>query len=58
MIRLAWEKPQTTDRIRLFDRPNTHANQVAAGMPVFSDESTVNVGASGQTHLNLRQDAG
>lgn len=44
MLRLAWDKPQIINRVWLFDRPNTHADQITAGMLIFSDGSTVSVG--------------
>jgi hypothetical protein len=43
-IRLDWERPQTIDRIWLFDRPNTHADQITAGQLLFSDGATITVG--------------
>jgi len=43
-LRLNWDKPQIINRIWLFDRPNTHADQVTAGKLIFSDDSTINVG--------------
>ncbi len=43
-LRLNWDKPQIVNRIWLFDRPNTHADQVTAGKLVFSDDSTITVG--------------
>jgi len=43
-LQLSWDKPQTINRIWLFDRPNTHADQVAAGTLIFSDGSSINVG--------------
>ena len=44
MLRLSWDNPQIIDRVWLFDRPNTHADQVNAGKLIFSDGSTINVG--------------
>ncbi len=44
MLRLNWDKLYTVNRIWLFDRPNTHADQVTAGRLVFSDGTTINVG--------------
>jgi hypothetical protein len=41
---LTWDEPYTVNRIWLFDRPNTHADQVTAGKLVFSDGTTINVG--------------
>ncbi len=43
MIRLAWDQPQTIDRVRLFDRPNG-VDQVLGGILVFSDASTIEFG--------------
>jgi hypothetical protein len=43
-LRLNWDKPQIINRVWLFDRPNTHADQVTGGKLVFSDDSTINVG--------------
>ncbi|MHC4084572.1 MAG: discoidin domain-containing protein [Planctomycetota bacterium] len=43
-LRLNWDKPQIVNRIWLFDRPNTHADQVTAGKLIFSDDSTITVG--------------
>ena len=43
-LQLKWDKTQTINRIWLFDRPNTHADQVTAGKLIFSDESTITVG--------------
>jgi hypothetical protein len=43
-LRLDWDKPKTINRIWLFDRPNTHADQVTAGKLIFSDGSSINVG--------------
>jgi hypothetical protein len=42
-LRLNWDKPQIINRIWLFDRPNTHADQVTAGKLIFSDDSTITV---------------
>jgi len=44
MLRLNWDNPQIVNRVWLFDRPNTHADQVTAGMLIFSDGSTITVG--------------
>jgi hypothetical protein len=44
MIRLTWSKPQTIDRIWLFDRPND-LDQITAGLLVFSDGTTIPIGA-------------
>jgi len=43
-LQLSWDKAQTINRIWLFDRPNTHADQVTAGTLIFSDGSKINVG--------------
>ncbi|MHC4556929.1 MAG: DUF7402 domain-containing protein [Planctomycetota bacterium] len=43
-LRLVWNKPYTINCIWLFDRPNTHADQVTAGMLIFSDGSKIIVG--------------
>ena len=43
-LRLNWDNPQIVNRVWLFDRPNTHADQVTAGMLIFSDGSTITVG--------------
>ena len=43
-LQLSWDKAQIINRIWLFDRPNTHADQVTAGMLTFSDGSTIKVG--------------
>jgi len=43
-LRLSWDEPHTINRIWLFDRPNTHADQVTAGVLIFSDDSTITVG--------------
>jgi hypothetical protein len=40
-LRLTWDQPQTIDRVWLFDRPNTHADQVTAGKLTFSDGSSI-----------------
>jgi len=42
-LQLSWDKPQTINRIWLFDRPNTHTDQVTAGTLTFSDGSAINV---------------
>jgi hypothetical protein len=44
LVRLRWDSPQRVDRVWLFDRPNTHADQVTSGLLVFSDGATLNVG--------------
>ena len=44
MLRLTWNEEQTIDRVWLFDRPNA-LDQVTSGMLVFSDGSTLPVGA-------------
>jgi hypothetical protein len=44
MLQLNWDKPQIINRIWLFDRPNTHADQVTACTLTFSDGSTITVG--------------
>jgi len=43
-LQLSWDKTQTITRIWLFDRPNTHADQVTTGTLIFSDGSSINVG--------------
>ena len=43
-LNLAWSTPQTVDSVVLFDRPNRD-DRVMAGTLVFSDGSTVAVGA-------------
>jgi len=43
-LRLTWNEEQTVDRVWLFDRPNTY-DQITGGLLVFSDGSTVSVGA-------------
>jgi hypothetical protein len=43
-LQLSWDKAQTINRIWLFDRPNTHADQVTAGTLIFSDGSSINIG--------------
>lgn len=43
-IRLSWKEPQRVSKIWLFDRPDLK-NQVMSGMLVFSDGSTIRVGA-------------
>jgi hypothetical protein len=43
-LQLSWDKTQTINRIWLFDRPNTHADQVTAGTLIFSDGSSINIG--------------
>ena len=42
---MSWDKAQIINRIWLFDRPNTNADQVTAGTLIFSDGSTINVGS-------------
>ena len=42
-IRLAWDQPQTIDRVWLFDRPNL-VDQVLAGELTLSDGTTYKVG--------------
>jgi hypothetical protein len=44
MVRLTWDAEQAVDRVWLFDRPNL-LDQVTGGMLIFSDGSTVPVGA-------------
>ncbi|NQT03980.1 MAG: hypothetical protein HQ580_18285 [Planctomycetes bacterium] len=44
-LRLSWDKPYTINRIWLFDRPNTHADQIISGRLAFSDGSNISVGA-------------
>ena len=43
-LQLSWDKAQIINRIWLFDRPNTNADQVTAGTLTFSDGSSINVG--------------
>jgi hypothetical protein len=43
-MQLSWDKVQNINRIWLFDRPNTNADQVTAGTLIFSDGSSINVG--------------
>ncbi len=43
-MRLNWDKPYIINRIWLFDRPNTHADQIISGRLTFSDGSTIKVG--------------
>jgi hypothetical protein len=47
-IRVAWSEPVTIDRVVLFDRPNLD-DRVTAGALVFSDGSSVSVGALGNS---------
>jgi len=47
-IRLAWTAPVTVDRVVLYDRPNAD-DRVNAGTLVFSDGSSVAVGALGNS---------
>lgn len=42
-LKLEWDKPQTIDRIVLFDRPNG-VDQITSGIITFSDGSTMDVG--------------
>lgn len=44
LIKLTWSSPEKIDRVWLFDRPN-NLDQVAAGMLLFSDGSTLATGA-------------
>lgn len=44
MLRLSWNRPQTINRVTLFDRPN-ELDQITSGMLVFSDGSTIKTGA-------------
>ena len=44
MIRLTWSEEQTVGRVLLFDRPN-ELDRVLSGMLIFSDGSTIPVGA-------------
>ena len=44
MIRLTWAKPQTINRVWLFDRPND-LDQITSGMLIFSDGTTIKTGA-------------
>ena len=43
VLRLDWDKPQTVDRILLYDRPNLD-DQVTSGLLTFSDGTTLPVG--------------
>ena len=43
-IRLEWDTPQLVDRIWLFDRPNTNADQVTQGFLLFDDGTSIAVG--------------
>jgi hypothetical protein len=43
-LRLTWNEEQTVDRVWLFDRPN-NLDQITGGMLIFSDGSTLPVGA-------------
>jgi len=43
-LQLRWDNAQIINRIWLFDRPNTNADQVTAGTFTFSDGSSINVG--------------
>ncbi len=55
-LTLTWATPQTIDRIRLYDRPNT-TDQITSGEVAFSDETTLPVGAlpdDAKTPLTLR----
>ena len=45
MLRLTWKDEQTVDRVWLFDRPNTDYDQITAGMLIFSDGTTMPIGA-------------
>ena len=42
-LKLAWDKPQTVDRILLFDRPNQY-DYITAGELEFSDGTKISVG--------------
>lgn len=56
---LTWDKPQTVNRIRLFDRPNDN-DHILAGTLTFSDGTEIQVGAlpnNGQTPLEVNFDA-
>lgn len=44
MVRLDWDSPRTVARIQLFDRP-TELAQMTGGLLVFSDGTTIRVGA-------------
>jgi hypothetical protein len=44
-LRLDWDSEQLVDRVWLFDRPNTHADQITSGVLTFSDGSKLTVGA-------------
>lgn len=44
MLRLNWPEEQTIERVWLFDRPNGF-DQITAGMLIFSDGTSVQVGA-------------
>ena len=44
MLRLTWTEPQKVDRVWLFDRP-TKSDRITSSMLVFSDGSTIQVGA-------------
>lgn len=44
-LRLSWNEPVEINRIWLFDRPNTTFDQVMSGLLVFSDGTTLPVGA-------------
>lgn len=44
VVRLTWDKPQTIDRVLLFDRPIAE-EQITSEMLVFSDGTTIPVGA-------------
>lgn len=55
-LTLTWATPQTIDRIRLYDRPNT-TDQITSGEVTFSDGTTLPVGAlpdDAKTPLELR----
>ena len=43
-LRLNWDKQYIINRIWLFDRPNTHTDQITSGRLTFSDGSTIKVG--------------
>ncbi len=42
-LKLAWDSPQTVDRVLLFDRPNTY-DYITAGKLTFSDGSSIDTG--------------
>ena len=54
-LRLEWSEPQKVNRIWLFDRPNTHADQVTGGKLTFSDGSAISVGALPDSGLSAKE---